>query len=356
MIKAYGSKFKYLPVTIKGSVRATRIGFAFDGQLPDAKEKEGSKKSKGANSSGTMDLDDILALANKVPVTETPQQQTKSTNNPLQKLSELGISKKPKELRYYDETTGATLTQYNDMMPEEVFNLVSRNNPEEVENPFVEDVATYTGEITSLKENEIFVFGSNEGNSKGRQPTHGLGNAKVARDKFGAKQGQPRGLQGQSYGIVTKKFWDVLKSSSPEEIKREIQNLYTFATNNPDKILKVAYMGGPEVLGNSGYTNAELASMFAAFSIPSNVQFEVEFAKGLNFKTATQSETPVTISSTPITKPVASDVDAALLKIYETQLTDAYRSKTSFKDFKDAFEVMKGMGLPAETIIKNMCK
>ena len=499
MIKAYGSKFKYLPVTIKGSVRATRIGFAFDGQLPDAKEKEGSKKSKGTNSSGTLtDMDDILALAQKVSGKVTTEQQPKSTNNPLQQLSELGISKKPKELRYYDETTGTTLTQYNDMMPEEVFNLVSRNNPEEIENPFVEDVATYTGAITSLKENEIFVFGSNEGSSKGGQPTHGKGNAKVAKDKFGAKQGQPRGLQGQSYGIVTKKFWDVLKSSSPEEIKREIQNLYAFATNNPDKILKVAYMGGPEVVGNSGYTNAELASMFAAFSIPSNVQFEVEFAKGINFtssspvvsksvsnkpviniywgsaesstntrvlsnlaprkftyndkeygsvehayqtlksgsfdqvtydkyvtaggygtkirgkaviagfdnlqlmkdlvvesfkqnpeqaklllnysdfthttnevidkaflegirlaqKNAMPSgmQTQTAVSSTPVTKPVVSDVDAAFLKIYETQLTDAYRSKTSFKDFKDAFEVMKGMGLPAETIIKNMCK
>jgi predicted NAD-dependent protein-ADP-ribosyltransferase YbiA (DUF1768 family) len=497
MIKAYGSKFKYVPVTIKGSVRATRIGFAFDGQLPDAKEKEGNKKSKGANSPGTMDLDDILALAAKAPTTETPKEQPKSTNNPLQQLSELGISKKPKELRYYDETTGATLTQYNDMMPEEVFNLVSRNNPEESENPFVEDVATYTGPITSLKENEIFVFGSNEGSSKGGQPTHGKGNAKVAKDKFGAIQGQPRGLQGQSYGIVTKKFWDKLKSSSPEEIKREIQNLYVFATNNPDKVLKVAYMGGPEVVGNSGYTNAELAAMFAAFPIPSNVQFEIEFAKGLSFKTSTQTkapvtitnkpviniywgsaesstntrvlsnlaprkftyngkeygsvehayqtlksgsfdqvtydkyvtaggygtkirgkavtsgfdnlqlmkdlvvesfkqnpdkatlllnysdfthttnevidkaflegvriaqqnvlstQTPVTISSTPVTKPVVSDIDAAFLKIYETQLTEEYRSKTSFKDFKDAFEVMKGMGLPAETIIKNMCK
>jgi hypothetical protein len=115
-------------------------------------------------------------------------------------------------------------------------------------------------------------------------------------------------------------------------------------------------MGGPEVVGNSGYTNAELAAMFAAFPIPSNVQFEIEFAKGLSFKTPTQAEAPVTISSTPVTKPVVSDIDAAFLKIYETQLTEEYRSKTSFKDFKDAFEVMKGMGLPAETIIKNMCK
>ena len=300
MIKAYGNKFKYVPVTIRGSVKATRIGFAFDGQLPDAKQKEGNKKSESGNSSGTLaedgpvkgSLEYQIALKKKLEGGKESAVQ-KTSGNILNDLAELGIIKKPKALIYINDATGETLIQYNDMTPEEVFNLVSRNNPEETENPFVEDVATYTGEITSLKENEIFVFGSNEGSSTGRQPRHGLGNAKVARDKFGAIQGQPRGLQGQSYGIVTKKFWDVLKSSSPEEIKREIERLYQFATNNPDKILKVAYMGGPEVVGNSGYTNAELASMFAAFSIPSNVQFEVEFAKGINFTPSMKTTTSV---------------------------------------------------------------
>lgn len=285
-IKAYGSKFKYVPVTVRGSIKATRVGFAFDGQLPDAKEKEGNKKSKGENSSGTFSgsMEDIARLSQEAAAKKAKsEEQPKSTNNPLQQLSELGITKKPKEFIYVDETTGSTLTQYTGMVPQEVLDLVSRNTDEETENPFVEDVATYTGEITSLKENEIFVFGSNEGSSTGGKPTHGKGNAKVAKDKFGAIQGQPRGLQGQSYGIVTKKFWDKERSSSPEEIKREIERLYQFATNNPDKVLKIAYMGGPEVKGNSGYTNAELAAMFAAFPIPSNVQFEVEFAKGINF-------------------------------------------------------------------------
>ena len=355
MIKAYGSKFKYTPVTIKGSVKATRVGFAFDGQLPDAKVKEGTKKNKGVNSSGTMGLDDIIALAEKSKTTKKVE-EPKSTNNPLQQLSELGITKKPKEFIYVNETTGATLTQYTGMIPQDVLNMINNNTIEEVEDPFVKTASTYTGEITSLKENEIFVFGSNEGNSKGGLPTHGKGNAKVAKEKFGAIQGQPRGLQGQSYGIVTKKFWDKLKSSTPEEIKREIKNLYAFATNNPDKVFKVAYMGGPGVVSNSGYTNAELAAMFGAFPIPSNVQFEVNFAKGLNTTVSTQSETPTTISSTPISKPVVSDVDAALRTIYDTQLTDAYRSKNSFEDFKDGFEMMMATGLSPEKIIKNMCK
>jgi hypothetical protein len=75
-------------------------------------------------------------------------------------------------------------------------------------------VKTYSGKITSLKPNQIFVFGSNEGGSKGQAPTHGAGAAKLAKDKFGAKQGQSRGIQGQSYAIVTKKFYDVKRSST----------------------------------------------------------------------------------------------------------------------------------------------
>ena len=48
----------------------------------------------------------------------------------------------------------------------------------------------YTPEnITSLKPNEIFVFGSN---TEGR---HGSGTAKIAMDKFGAKYGQAEGFR-----------------------------------------------------------------------------------------------------------------------------------------------------------------
>ena len=56
----------------------------------------------------------------------------------------------------------------------------------------------YTPEkITSLKENEIFVFGSNlNGN-------HAGGAAYLAVEKFGAQMGNPEGIQGQSYAIPT---------------------------------------------------------------------------------------------------------------------------------------------------------
>ena len=51
--------------------------------------------------------------------------------------------------------------------------------------------------ITDLRENEIFVFGSN------LEGSHGGGAARTAHKKFGAIWGQGVGLQGQSYGIPT---------------------------------------------------------------------------------------------------------------------------------------------------------
>ena len=56
----------------------------------------------------------------------------------------------------------------------------------------------YTPErISVLKENEIFVFGSNLAGS------HGGGAARLAYNRFGAIWGQGVGLQGQSYAIPT---------------------------------------------------------------------------------------------------------------------------------------------------------
>ena len=51
--------------------------------------------------------------------------------------------------------------------------------------------------ITVLKEDEVFVFGSN---LKG---LHGGGAARVARKHFGAIMGQGVGMQGKSYAIPT---------------------------------------------------------------------------------------------------------------------------------------------------------
>lgn len=132
---------------------------------------------------------------------------------------------------------------------------------------------TYSGLITSLPVNGIFTFGSNE------QGRHGKGTALIAKDKFGANQGQARGLQGNSYAIVTK---DLRKPTHPSksmrEIEQEIAQLYDFAIKHPELEFFVAYTAGGDNL--NGYSDVHMAHMFAVHdSIPTNMVFEAEFAK-----------------------------------------------------------------------------
>ena len=153
---------------------------------------------------------------------------------------------------------------------------------------------TYSGKVDSLQPNQIFVFGSNEGSSKGGKPTHGAGSAKIARDEFGAIQGQSRGLQGQSYAIVTKKYYDVKRSSTPEEIITEIKGLYEYAKQNSDKEFLVSdYSEG----NLNGYTGKEMADMFnAAGPIPSNIVFNENFDKLVSSQPVVETSTQVDVS------------------------------------------------------------
>lgn len=135
---------------------------------------------------------------------------------------------------------------------------------------------TYQGVIISLPPNGIFVYGAN---TEGR---HGLGAAKVAREKFGAIYGKT-GLQGQSYGIITK---DLRATSHPsvsiEAITKQIGDLYRFAETRQDLEFYVAYSGKGKNLNN--YTPREMADMFASFPIPNNMVFEEEFSKLVEIK------------------------------------------------------------------------
>ena len=167
---------------------------------------------------------------------------------------------------------------------------------------------TYSGKITSLKPNQIFVFGSNEGSSKGQAPTHGAGAAKLAKDQFGAIQGQSRGIQGQSYAIVTKKFYDVERSSTPEEITTEIKALYDYARNNPDKEFLVSDYSETNL---NGYSGQEMAAMFSnAGLVPSNIVFNENFDKLIT----TQSTRKVTTTPSPLQDAIDKAVDKAVDK------------------------------------------
>jgi len=125
--------------------------------------------------------------------------------------------------------------------------------------------------ITSLKPNEVFVFGSN---TEGR---HGAGAAKTAVDKFGAKYGQAEGLQGQSYAIVTKDLAKGERSISLRDLSDNINDFLVDAIDNPNLKFYVTKIG----TGLAGYKVSEIRNIFNDFleldMIPDNVILPREY-------------------------------------------------------------------------------
>jgi len=120
--------------------------------------------------------------------------------------------------------------------------------------------------IQSLKSNEIFVFGSN---TLGR---HGAGAAKQAM-KFGAKYGQARGLQGQTYAIETKNLALGSRSIEIEEIRKQVADMYAVAMSKPDMVFLVTKIG----TGLGGFTVDEMRRAFVGLAKPLNVILPKEF-------------------------------------------------------------------------------
>ena len=108
--------------------------------------------------------------------------------------------------------------------------------------------------ITELKENEIFVFGSN------LQGMHGGGAALIAYDKFGAIWGQGVGLQGQSYGIPT-------MHGGIDVIKPYVDEFIEFAKSHPEMTFLVTRIG----CGIAGFKDIDIAPLFAEAASLKNV-------------------------------------------------------------------------------------
>lgn len=130
---------------------------------------------------------------------------------------------------------------------------------------------TYSGLITNLRSNQIFVFGSNT------QGKHGKGAALWALRNAGARYGIPKGLQGQSYAIITK---DLTKSYLPnverQIIRDQIVSMYDLASEALNYEFLIAYGEGPYL---NGYTPHEMAKMFKHANMPDNIVFDENFAK-----------------------------------------------------------------------------
>ena len=114
--------------------------------------------------------------------------------------------------------------------------------------------------ISDLKENEIFVFGSN------LEGEHGGGAARTAREKFGAIWGQGTGLQGQSYGIPT-------MHGGVDEIQPHVDEFIHFAMAHPELIFLVTRVG----CGIAGFHDSEIAPLFAGAKDIPNIHLPESF-------------------------------------------------------------------------------
>ena len=118
--------------------------------------------------------------------------------------------------------------------------------------------------ISSLKPNEIFVFGSNLAGM------HGGGAARTARLHFGAVLGNGDGPQGQSYAIPT-------MQGGVETIRPYVDKFIAYAKSHPEQTFLVTPIG----CGIAGFTPEDIASLFKGAVNVGNINLPESFWKEL---------------------------------------------------------------------------
>lgn len=137
----------------------------------------------------------------------------------------------------------------------------------------VPDMRTYNGivrpaftpeQISELKADEVFVFGSN------LEGMHGGGAAFAAWKKFGAVMGCGVGLRGQSYAIPT-------MQGGVETIKPYVDAFIAFASAHPELYFYVTRIG----CGIAGFRDKEIAPLFSEAISLVNVCLPESFVRAL---------------------------------------------------------------------------
>ena len=150
----------------------------------------------------------------------------------------------------------------------------------------------YSEYITDLKDNEVWVFGSN------LQGFHGAGSAgwasfgefgnvwrnydygnkpdgwKGLYNVKGCAEGIQEGVEGKSYAIPTVTRPGAKRSISKKIIKDNIKNFYKFAYDNPQWKFFVAQDAKE---GYNGYSVVEMVEMWSVKIPPNNVYFYEPF-------------------------------------------------------------------------------
>ena len=166
--------------------------------------------------------------------------------------------------------TGGIAEAYYGEIPREIFNAAMDRLPESFlyvlkvfeQGSFYGDRASVVGlrqdetlserrytpeNISSLAENEIFVFGSDLGGK------HGGGAAAAAIRYFGAVWGQGVGMQGQCYAIPT-------MHGGVDAIRPYVDEFIQYAKGHPDLTFLVTRIG----CGIAGFKDEQMAPLFAA--------------------------------------------------------------------------------------------
>jgi hypothetical protein len=127
-------------------------------------------------------------------------------------------------------------------------------------NYFVEKERLAPTSIQTLKEDEVFVFGSNICGE------HNDSAALFALKHFGAVMGQAEGIQGQSYAIPT-------DGNTLDELKAAIERFTDFAVMHPEKKFMFTAIG----CGNAGYSAEQIAPLLRQAYSFGNVYIPKEF-------------------------------------------------------------------------------
>ena len=132
-----------------------------------------------------------------------------------------------------------------------------------------------SGRISELKENEIFIFGSNLAGA------HGGGAAWLAYKRFGAVWGEGVGLHGQTYAIPT-------MQGGVETIKPYVDEFIRFAKENARYRFLVTRIG----CGIAGFRDEEIAPLFKVAIDVENIILPKEFVACLvgSISPSTQDE------------------------------------------------------------------
>lgn len=141
-------------------------------------------------------------------------------------------------------------------MPDEMFNVNENKNM--TENHKNERITPRW--IEHLKENEIFVFGSNLAGM------HGGGAARTARLHFGAIMGKGVGLQGQSYAIPT-------MQGGVDTIRPYVDDFIAYVKQHPDLHFLVTPIG----CGIAGFEPEDIAPLFEEAKEVKNISLPESF-------------------------------------------------------------------------------